>query len=225
MALADINHDSGPPVTDHWDTTNSRFSITVAAALNGTVEGLQIDYAASTQVIRKGFVATDSQLNLSFYFDPNGAGTPTVLDRVLLWLGVSQFTFTTDFASFVIEKETSGDIEVTMNAGGVGVVGTPFNITDDVHFFEINVTRASSAIALDGVFEYYVDSVLKHTESNVANYNTFILIDSVFCYAAFLEAAMAGTTLYVDEVLVEAAQALTLPAMTKPASIDAAGGL
>jgi hypothetical protein len=207
--LADINHDSGPPLLDHWDSGSAtRFTVTVSAALNSTVEGLESAYSASADnQLKKAFVASTDEVALSFYFDPNGAGTPTS-DRTLLALGVSTDGSTNPkLADFIItKKKTSGDIEVSMEYGfdpsNTGGTGTPFTISDAPHLFEIHAKRATSSVSSDGFYKYYLDSVLKNSLTGIDNYDTFITMDSVFALFGRLESAMGtGTVLYLDEIL------------------------
>lgn len=115
--LENVNHDSGGVPTDHWDfvsDTGGRLSVTGAAALNSTANGLQIDYDASNGFeVTQAFTPPAAELALSFYFDPNGAATPSVGDKLILGIGLSQeFSFSTTIASFAINKKTTGVTQV-----------------------------------------------------------------------------------------------------------------
>ena len=207
--LENINHDSGGAVGDHWDSVSDgggRLSVTVGSALNGTVEGLQIDYDLSNSEVDQAFATPVSQMALTFCFDPNSAQTPSSNDRSLIGIGLSQgFSFNSKVADLIIRKRINGDIQVTMNFGedfGSSTLGT-FLISDAEHKFEIHVTRAASDVSNDGIVRFYVDSILKGEDLTLDNYDLFPTIDAIFAKFTSLEAAMSSTTFYLDEILLE----------------------
>jgi hypothetical protein len=243
--LENITHESGPPVSAHWNTVTDpggRLSITNAAALNGTTNGLQCDFSTTNNadVIEPYTPPGSDELRLRFFFDPNSAGTPTVTSRNLI-----QVTLSEDGTVFgdllgrirVTKIITTGESRTFFihgtDANPSGITSaTTFDITDESHCFEIRVKRASSAVANDGEVEFFVDEVSKVNLASIDNFDLFPTIDNIWVRHNVLEAAMAGTDVYSDEYLLTdvegtglcvAVPALGLAAMTKPADIDAAG--
>lgn len=209
--LEDINHDSGGAVSSHWTTVTDvggRLSTSVASALNGSTEGLQIDYhATNSWTVVEPFVNPSSGvIDLVFYFDPNGAGTPTVGSNRLFRVDVSDngTTSSSALAQFLIDKETNGDIKVIFNfdddSGGGGAGST--TVTDEPHKFQFTCIRATGASSNDGDVEFFIDDVsVAGGGGGVDNYDVFALVDFLLVNGLGLEAAMSGTTLYADEFL------------------------
>lgn len=218
--LDNITHDSGSPLSNHWTSvvdTAARMSVTIGAALNGSVEGLQVDYAASgaTRLNEPFTSPVSEELNLIFYFDPNGAGTPTSASRTLMIVSLNDDGSPTGFGIIQtsIIKRTDGIIRVSFSfsedGGGGGSAGT-FDITDAPHKFQMTSKRATSDVASDGEYAFYVDDALKFSATGVDNFDLFPTIDFIYVQFNVLEAAMSGTTIYADEfLLTDAGVAIT----------------
>lgn len=212
--LEDINHDSGPPVSNHWTTVTDpggRLSITGVAALDGTANGLQIDFSSTNNadVIEPYTPPGSNELRLRFRYDPNTPATPSVSSATLVRVVLSEdgTVFGDLLGRISIGKNVAPGSELQAffvfgdDSTPLGSTAGNSIITDEPHCFEMVFKRAVSAVSNDGSYDFLIDSVSQFSDATVDNYDLFPTIDNIWVRADVMEVAMSGTDTYIDEFL------------------------
>jgi len=154
------------------------------AGLGGTSGGVAIGVTSGST--SRGHFAFTAFTGLTAcrvfqYYDPNGV---TMGSSEVHPIGRLCKTNEFDVGSmFVLHaKLVSGQRYIRCDSradDGNTVTATDVAITDAEHWVEVHVTRASSAVAVDGTVTYYIDDsvtpVASHT--GVDNYDQFVLVD------------------------------------------------
>lgn len=85
--------------------------------------------------------------------------------------------------------------------GGTEKGDTHYDITDDAHYVEVYIVRASSNVASDGTMTMWIDGVQKYALSGIDNYDRFAALTSFDVGMLGCSAGVSGT-IYVDEFVV-----------------------
>jgi len=185
-------------------TDGGNMSVSAGAALAGTNYGLQ-------------FLVNDTN-SMYGQFDLVSAST-TGIARARFYLDPNSTAFTTDYSSItVMTLQTSGglrttavrlrkwpteyriDIIVYDNSGVANTVAAT-SLTDEPHYIELQLLRASTDIATDGEGKLWVDGSLQQTVSSIANYTRFSNLGKAFLTCADVAAGISGT-FYSDQLVV-----------------------
>lgn len=205
-----ITHDSGSPVSAHYTGTivdvGGRASITVGAALNSSVEGLQIAMGNgnSLSMLESTTAPSTDKIGFTVYFDPNSAGVPTSgSDEISI--GIRGGVSLRDQAVVVAELNSSGDAYTVrgqiIDDGATQQATSSYTITDAPHKLQVISTRATGASDNNGSFTLYVDDVAKETVTGLDLYANWLtsLRFRVFATAS----STTSGNVYVDELLYE----------------------
>jgi hypothetical protein len=235
--LKEITHDSSTTLSDFYGTINdpdSAITVTPAAALGGSVNGLSIDNDAGAN----SFDLADTFVN----------STPSEA-RFRVRIDLGGLT-NTNSSGFLVDFETDGagfgDSRLQIEIFGDGTNG--FEIWGVAKQDAAPVLRRTALYALpssgdvcielssaretadgndDGTLELFIDGVSKESITDIQNFNDFDF-DALSIF--FDSPVLLSGTYKVDEFILTdvsgvslCAAALSLASMTKPASINADG--
>jgi hypothetical protein len=203
--IIDYDHESGDLSEYGFTVTDSGdLSVQVAAALAGTGYGMQLVIDDTTAIYgqRTGIANSSGTVRARFYIDPNGLAmangnefkllllynnASAVSGRVgLVWSNVTGFNIRAGYAD---------------NAGTYTSLGD-YAITDEPHYIEIRLVKATADGANDGTFSLWIDGVLKETDTGIDNdvrAATFGGLD--FGAPANLDVGTSGT-FFLDELVI-----------------------
>ncbi len=200
-----ITHDDGT-FSEYDSAPSSRLTVEVAAGLNSTAEGLErnntgsagdgqvaINLSTATTVFRLGYY-----IDLNTFSPNSGQGS----DLVYLQGDSAGYTFFTElrddgsgiFFRVRTQEDDFGEVNLSTTAGGL----PSGEVTVEVVW-----TKASSAVANDGVCEILINSIQANIVSNLDMFNSWADI------AASLTALIISTdgytgsgTFYYDEIII-----------------------
>ncbi len=195
-----INHDSGPPVSAHWDNvvdTTPRLTITGASALGGSANGLNIATATGDAVAFgdqaiSAPASNEINLRIRVNFDPLTITGSQVL------LGV---TIGSSFATEVLQIQFQAS---------AGVIQARAIWQDDVPTVFasawVNITGETclecSSIR-NGVGVFKINSVTQHTTAALANTGQFDGMNVLLLTVNTVAAAGTSGAIYLDELLLD----------------------
>ena len=200
-----ITHDiSG--TAEYTSTSGADLSVTSGAGLGGTGSGLQIVIDDTTADYGLKSIASNSsgKARARFYIDPNSL-TMANGDRF------SIFTFHNSEAAVVgyvvLNYETTLHYRVRhylVDDGGTDRGAAAYHaITDEPHYIELYLTRASSDVAADGNINMWIDGVDKGgLATTYDNYHKFDELTSVRLGEITIYAGTPSGTLFLDELVV-----------------------
>ncbi len=235
--LKEITHDSSTTLSDFYGTINdpdSAITVTAAAALGGSTNGLSIDNdaGASSPDLADTFVnSTPSGVRWRIRVDLSGLTNANSSDFLI--------DFETDGVAGTVSRiqmEISGNGTTGFTIIGAArqdvvpvsrVIG-PFAISSSAAVcVELSSTRETADGNDDGTLELFLDEVSQGSLSDIQNFNDFDFDRLSFFMAS---PALISGTYKIDEFILTdvsgasiCADTLTLAPMTKPASIDASG--
>ncbi len=237
--LIDINHNAGGAVTDFWDNETDPgggISVTAAAGLNSTANGLQFDMSVTDEMkVDSTFTAPASnEIRFRMYFDPNG--TVGLGANDLVSVGIQDSAVAGDLlVNIRIRNVAVGDnitVVVEYDDSSGFSIFPGITVSDAPHCIEISIIRESSSGAQDGVVKFWIDNIFQNQDVNVGNSTNWADLDEIFAIGND-EGVSGSTNLYIDEIFVTDVaiaslgcspnDAMTISAMTKPADIDADG--
>ncbi|MCK5641313.1 MAG: hypothetical protein KAJ19_10965 [Gammaproteobacteria bacterium] len=184
--VKEINHDSSTTLSDFYSTISNpdgAITVTPGAQLNGSTNGLDIDYDAGTNNanIRETFtaIATD-EFRIRFYIDlgqgiNRASGIATFFSHSIRDLGGGKA-----FGQLLLQFDGSANIEADLfydqDVGARQNIGL-VSITKDIHCIEYRVKRESSGSAADGEVEFFIDGVSQGSVLTVENFNIWANVD------------------------------------------------
>lgn len=201
------SHDKGDD-TD-WDTDNDAdndVAITVAAALNGTVEGMAVTVDDANQASYARFITPKhNRVKYGFWIDPNGISIPANDFIFVCRFGIDGAPWTIADVVLYYDGADYGIRLDLMNDGVVRESSPVYTITDAPHFVETMIARATSAISDDGYAKLWIDGVerLGGDSPLVDNYDIWDLIDELHLGAVWVENAATSGVFYLDELFGE----------------------
>lgn len=184
-------------------TGGGDLSVTKAAALAGTVWGLQCYIDDTTAIYGEKDISppASGQLRARIYLDPNTMTIPNNQNFVCLkvhcsaspeivagiWIGY-------DGSSFEVRSGGFRD-------DNTSVLTALYDITDAPHYVEFLLVRATNDASADGYVSLWIDGVFKATASNIDNFDAFANIISLRMGAALgIDSGTLGT-LFVDQLI------------------------
>lgn len=178
----EIDHDSSTTIGDFYDTVtdpNGAFTVTPTAALNGTTNGVLIDYdaGASIPILRDSFTAlTGTDLRFRIRLKLSAFSTTAVINTVAAQFDlrnnsdimVFQFSLTSDGSNgFLVEAFSSDD---NANIESISGSGEAVSSSDEI-CLEIRAIRETADGNADGIAEFYIDGVSQGSLSDIDNFN------------------------------------------------------
>ena len=240
----EITHDAGGAVTDYWTPPGGTagLSITVAAALGGSVEGLEIDetsLAGGSTLLRDSFATlTGNDLRMRCRVNFDNATQPGGVGSARAFLFQVEDTTRANAEIGIQENNASADtwdVEFFVREDGQippqTQIGATTTITGDT-CLELRVVRATTNVSLDGVAEAYINGVSIGTDITLDNFDIWASDPPDRFELTIVQDANWGGTVYVDEFILDddsttalcvAVFAPTLAPMTKPVDVDADG--
>jgi hypothetical protein len=145
--------------------------------------------------------STTGVVRARFYIDPNHLSMGELSQVSVLFLINSDAV--TTFASMKLLQINGGYYlrGVMIDDNGVHRETAAWQITDEPHYVEIRVRRASSAIAADATYETWIDGVSRITMTGVDSYDKFYDFRSISAGLNGISETVSGTY-YVDEIVV-----------------------
>ena len=204
--IIDIDHDDG--TLDAYTATvtdSGQLSAEVGAALAGTTEGLQLvidDTNALYGEVNLGTPNTSGVMRARVYVDPNDL-TMASPSEFVFWDFLNS-TGTELIARLYFNKSGSDYRiqQVIYNDSGTAIYVGYFVITNEPHYVEIKLTRASSDVAADGSMQLWIDGVSKETLADKDNYDRFDDFDIVRLGGITSMDATTSGTFFLDELVV-----------------------
>jgi len=195
-------------LTDFTTTSTGGGDLSVQdyAALAGTNYGVSfvINDTGTLYAFKEISPNTSGVFRARVYFDPNNISMGDNEEFTFFLLREGSYgdyvaaisLYHSDLGGYKVRPVAYND------ASGNGFTGNlSYSITDDPHYFEIIVTRASTDSASDGSAEFWIDGVSKVSASDIDNYDTFSNFGMVYFIALGLDANTSGE-FYMDECVV-----------------------
>ena len=149
-----------------------------------------------------GTVSTTGILRARFYFDPNGL----TMDQ-----DNGHYIFNTKHTTssgndlcevYLIKGATSYKIGALMYSDSGSTGTSDYDITDEPHYIEVLLQRATGSTSNDGYLTLWIDGSLKETISGIDNYDQFASFGYCKIGATYgVDSATSGTY-YLDELIV-----------------------
>jgi len=202
--LFNIDHQTGDlSQYDSTATDGGDLSVTNPAGLAGTNFGLNC-FVDTTDAMYGQVDQADTGtgvLRFRFYVNPN---TLTMADNDEFTL-LQFFGTTSDFIVLVQLGYTLANgynlRTTSRNDANQNVINFTENITNSVHFIELDMQQAATDVSSNGSVELFIDGVSKASGTSIDNYDIFADMQTFRLGAAFgLDAGTSGT-FYLDEFL------------------------
>ena len=247
----EANHDGGPPVSNYYSfvSGSTDYQVNAAAALNGTPFGLywpDITSGNTGSVAEQSMTIPAAEQRLRFRFSTSGLNMPVSVSSALgrIWrvqirnnpgsntaIAV-QLRWNTDEQWLIRFSKTwnsDGDIvEFVLHEENIGTASAEYCV-------DCALTRASSAVANDGIVRLYVNGSLVYEDTAADYYNSASGLNQLDVQSPTSVANITGSGI-LDEILLTddastalcpppgpATDAFTAAPMRKPASIDQDG--
>jgi hypothetical protein len=197
-----IDHETGD-LTQYTSTVTDGGDLSAAAgaALAGTAYGLSCLIDDQNDIYGvKSVTMPATALRIRFYIDINSL-TMTSGDEfyVLRLLGGSYTLLIIIVIKGASTYSLSG--QAYRDAGDAWVVRTGV-ITDEPHYAELLLTRATNNTSADGTFAFYIDGAqVGATNTIIDNYDNWAQANALRFGCGWLDAGTSGT-LYLDELIV-----------------------
>jgi hypothetical protein len=236
--VKEINHDSSLVLGDFYGSVtdpDGAVSVTVASALGGSVNGVDMDFdaGAATVALVETFTFTDTEFRWRTRVkvdNVTNSGSNTSIYRAELEnsisIGLFQYALTANAGgTFVISVTYRSDSGGDTSLGAAVLIPS----TGDV-CIEIRAIRETTAISADGEIELFVNGVSEQSVSNVDNFANFNIAQTRIVWISS-NANVTGNMFYDQWILDDdntadlgcTADLLTLSTIPKPASVDASG--
>jgi hypothetical protein len=198
--IIQVNHDSGPPVSAHWDNiidTTSRLTITSGSALGGSANGLNIATVTGNAVSfgdRSISAPASNEINLRIRvnFDP----LTITGSQILLTVNIPS-TFATEVLSIQVQA-------------AAGVIQARANWQDDVPVLFssawVNIsgeTCLECSVIRNGVGVFKINGAIQHTTAALANSGQFDGMNFLLFTANAVAAVGTSGAFYLDELVLD----------------------
>jgi hypothetical protein len=206
--VKEINHDSSTTIGDFYSAvtdTDGAITVEPAAALGGSVNGVEMDLDAGTQTVSlaENITTSITQLRYRARYDLDGASNSSLSSQLcaiaLRDSGVSHFEFQIrgDGASgFVLRCFYWSDVT------GLTQLGSNIAFPSGDVCIEYRAIRETSDGNNDGEVEFFINGASQASLSNVENFNNFG-IDEVILTFNSLVAGYTGTWKYDEFILTD----------------------
>ena len=208
--IGSVSHDTGD--TSQYNsitTTGGDLTIVAAAAMGNTKYGMQVvvddtnvDYGALT------FTDSSGKVRFRFYIDPNSM---TWIDNAEMNIARA-YGQAADFHTICVINlnRLSGVwriragimVDADVHDSNIHAYTSYYSITDEPHYIEVYIQRATSDGANDGSLQLWIDGINKETISNLDN-------DHVFANLGLFRLGWIGNhaytesgTYYLDELII-----------------------
>lgn len=203
--IIDIDHEGGD-LSEYSSTATDAGSLSVAAGaalassnygLSCVIDDNNLIYGQATL----GTANTSGTMRLRFYIDPNtiSMGNNDVFSVLIAFnssnFGVVNVQLLYGNSSYKISPFVVDD------AGSSVSLGTHV-ITDEPHYIELKLTRATSDSANNGTAEVWIDGTSKQSSTTLDNYNRFVNLSYVRIGAVQGIDTTTRGTIYLDELIV-----------------------
>lgn len=213
---------------DDWDTDNDAdndLDVTVAAALNGSIEGMEVTIDDANQTSYARYITPKhNRIKFSCWVDPNTISMPAGSYMTVCRLGtsgapwrVADILLNYDGADYNVRLDLIHD-DATQDSSPL------YTISDAPHLIEATVVRATSAMAGDGYGKLRIDGVevLGDDTPLVDNYDIWDDMDEMHAGAIWVGSALISGVFYVDEIFGEG---IPLPAERKRVAAGVGRGI
>lgn len=188
-----------------WDATvtdGGNLSVSASAAMGGSEYGLAFLIDDQVEMYARVNISppTSGKLRLRFYFDPN---TLDMADGDTFNLFVMPSTGPGSKFFYIYFNKNGDDYRLQFDPrDDDGWWGTDSEvITDGPHYIEVYVTKASSDVASDGTYEWWIDGVSKGAWTGRDNWDVFAGITMAYIATGNLDEGTSGT-FYADQLAV-----------------------
>jgi hypothetical protein len=187
-----------------YDTDGGDLTVSPQAGLGGTGYGLNVrvsDNNLAYAYKTLGTTSTTGVIRARFYIDPNGLSMGDLSQVSFIYFISSRAT--DHFASMKLMKISGGYYlrGVMIDDNGVHRETDAWPITDEPHYAEIRVTRATSASSANATYETWIDGVAKKTMTGVDSYDTFLDFKTVSVGRNSIAGTISGSY-SVDEIAI-----------------------
>jgi hypothetical protein len=222
--IINITHETGD-LTQYTSTAGSGLSASAAAALGGTGYGLAV--VSTTNALaagRRNASSVTGLLRLRFYFDPNSAALTNAQASTIVLVSSSSGAYKNICG---VEWQVSGGqyqlrLRYASDTNGTNQ-GTWVNIADAPHYVELNMSKATTNVALDGIVQMWIDGVSAQIVTGIDIFDDWVV--SYFRMGLNIASTTVVTgTVYFDELVVNDSGALIGPIPPKLGMITNIGG-
>lgn len=187
---------------DHLSQQNlaSRISTSSAAALAGSLQGVEFDLGAAGPFVGEVFshIWTTDVLRCRIHLSLGSPSLSDVNARRVLGLWSAGFAAVRD--GIEIKDDTTYQVRAFATEDASTATTSWYSITGSGdHYIEFEITRASSAVAADGVLKLWVDGVLKETNTGLDIFDQTRADGWLFEFANGV-AGDVGVSMSLDEV-------------------------
>lgn len=199
--LFNITHDADN--LDEYDST-----VTDGGDLSTSTPGLA-STTAKMQALIDDANAIYGQVNISppasnklrirVYGDPNGCTMESWAGVHFLQVRLSGSPY--NFAYIFFQANTAPYYvkAIGEDDGGGDHATNTYEISDDEHYFEIYIVRASDDVSADGTLSLWIDGAFKETVTGIDNWDAWALINGVRAGAPSPWGTISGT-IYLDDL-------------------------
>lgn len=197
--LLDIDHEID---LNGWDGLVSTPTRTAAAALGGSSWGMSIDVVSVTSEYGyAAFSPTGSQIRFGFWFDPNNVSMDSAGDTSEIATIRANIVASACKVGFDYDATYGQRVRLEQwNDSNVRDETAFADLTDEPHWIEVLVTRATNSTSNDGSSQMWVDDVSHGSVTGVDNYDVFPDMDEVRLGIANNNTTSSGT-MYFDEFI------------------------
>ena len=171
--ILDINHEGG--TTGEWGDVSNVGDMTVieGAALGGTVYGLNVLVDDETQDWVYSNFTKVATCRFRFYVDPNTFTTTNNTGTTAIKYIQSGDTYTNIcYIGLLYLTATGFRIQFSVyDDSKTSHYFLNYDITDEPHYVEVKIVRATDAGSSDGTCEIWVDGTSRGSHTGIDNYN------------------------------------------------------
>lgn len=188
---------------DEWTGTvpdSGDLSVEAGASLAGTNYGMQVTVNDTTAIYAHLTMSDPgSKFRMRWYFDQNSSTFGTNFQAFApLYLYLSGAPNV--FCDFTLQRnDPDYNLKFKPRDDSGSLTTSTFALTDEPHYIEFYMQRATGVAANDGAVEWWVDGVSKGTWSNVDNWDMFPLLNLMRAGAPTVDAAMSGSH-FIDQL-------------------------
>ena len=199
--LLDIDHEGNN--LNEWDGTVGIPAATAGSALAGTNYGMNVPVSGGTTSYAYAAIDLTGKTVCRFriYFDPNSYSIDTGGDTHNIAAVRANIISNALMVDCNYDVTYGQAIRINLFSDGNSPnASSYYDLTDEPHWIEVIITRATNATSNDGSAQFWVDDVSKETVSGVDNYDAFVDMDELRLGIMNANVNMSGA-IYIDEVI------------------------
>lgn len=197
--LCNITHDD-ETLDEYNETVTDDGDLSVETpGLAGTTARMEL-LIDDTNELRgvKNISLSTNQIRVRFYIDPNSLTFDEWGDRAhVCMVGLSEGPWILAGAQIRWWNEYQIQMWVSEDSGSLQV---EYSLSNEEHYIEFLVVRATSDVADDGYVTTWIDGVEQGTVSNVDNYDIWSTVSNVNAGFRWFAGTGADGTFYLDEL-------------------------